>query len=90
MPTRVQTSKRISRARPSRIFPSAFNSCLGSIMTTSEKSRNYFMRELPQKSKNAKITVRENNGLYSTCWYNAYSANMKQYGMEFFLQRSIW
>ena len=23
-------------------------------------------RELPQKSKNAKITVRENNGLYST------------------------
>ena len=24
-------------------------------------------RELPQKSKNAKITVRENNGLYSIC-----------------------
>ena len=24
-------------------------------------------RELPQKSKNAEITVRENNGLYSTC-----------------------
>ena len=24
-------------------------------------------RELPQKSKNAKITVRENNGLYSNC-----------------------
>ena len=23
--------------------------------------------ELPQKSKNAKITVRENNGLYSKC-----------------------
>ena len=23
-------------------------------------------RELPQKSKNAKITVRENNGLYSS------------------------
>ena len=25
-------------------------------------------RELPQKSKNAKITVRENNGLYSIRW----------------------
>ena len=31
-------------------------------------------RELPQKSKNAKITVRENNGLYS---------NMFIYGSEF-------
>ena len=26
-------------------------------------------RELPQKSKNAKITVRENNGLYSIVQY---------------------
>ena len=26
-------------------------------------------RELPQKSKNAKITVRENNGLYSITIY---------------------
>ena len=25
-------------------------------------------RELPQKSKNAKITVRKNNGLYSNNW----------------------
>ena len=29
-------------------------------------------RELPQKSKNAKITVRENNGLYSI-WYSYHS-----------------
>ena len=29
-------------------------------------------RELPQKSKNAKITVRENNGLYSMLYINIY------------------
>ena len=29
-------------------------------------------RELPQKSKNAKITVRENNGLYSN-WITAHN-----------------
>ena len=33
-------------------------------------------RELPQKSKNAKITVRENNGLYSTS-YNTSAENKK-------------
>ena len=35
------------------------------------KIRKLTTRELPQKSKNAKITVRENNGLYSsTFWSN--------------------
>ena len=34
-------------------------------MTTSEKIVKLTTRELTQKSKNAKITVRENNGLYS-------------------------
>ena len=31
--------------------------------------------ELPQKSKNAKITVRENNGLYSICFVQCLSYN---------------
>ena len=35
-------------------------------MTTSERIAKLTTRELPHKSKNAKITVREHNGLYST------------------------
>ena len=38
-------------------------------MTTSEKSAKLTTRELPQKSKNANVTVRENNGLYSIRLY---------------------
>ena len=40
-------------------------------------------RELPQKSKNAKITVRENNGLYSIAlpW---------EYSFFFFMEEWEW
>ena len=37
-------------------------------------------RELPQKSKNAKITVRENNGLYSTRDTRIFHSNNYDYG----------
>ena len=61
---------RISRARPSRKFPLQLMSIYSNdnIRTIAKLTT----RELPQKSKNAKITVRENNGLYSI------SCNCKQ------------
>ena len=54
---------RISRARPSRKFPLQFMSIYSN--DNIRKIAKLTTRELPQKSKNAKITVRENNGLYS-------------------------
>ena len=42
-------------------------------------------RELPQKSKNAKITVRENNGLYSTRFYHPSHAHCIFHFQVFFL-----
>ena len=55
---------RISRARPSRKFPLQFMSIYSN--DNIRKIAKLTTRELPQKSKNAKITVRENNGLYSS------------------------
>ena len=46
-----------------------FNSCLIYSNDNIRKIAKLTTRELPQKSKNAKITVRENNGLYSTCFF---------------------
>ena len=54
---------RFSRARPSRKFPLQFMSIYSN--DNISKIAKLTTRELPQKSKNAKITVRENNGLYS-------------------------
>ena len=56
---------RISRARPSRKFPLQFMSIYSN--DNIRKIAKLTTRELPQKPKNAKITVRENNGLYSKC-----------------------
>ena len=38
----------------------------------SRKIAKLTTRELPQKSKNAEITVRENNGLYSTTYWHVH------------------
>ena len=52
-----------AKARPSRKFPLQFMSIYSN--DNIRKIAKLTTRELPQKSKNAKITVRENNGLYS-------------------------
>ena len=46
-------------------------------------------RELPQKSKNAEITVRENNGLYSK-WINALIINEWLYVFWFNALFATW
>ena len=51
------------RARPSRKFPLQFMSIYSN--DNIRKIAKLTTRELPQKSKKKKITVRENNGLYS-------------------------
>ena len=51
---------------PSRKFPLQFTSIYSN--DNIRKIAKLTTRELPQKSKNAKITVRENNGLYSKAY----------------------
>ena len=55
---------RISRVKPSRKFPLQLMS-IYSKMTTSANIAKLTTRELPHLAKTAKITVRENNGVYS-------------------------
>ena len=56
---------RISRVKPSRKFPLQFMSIYSN--DNISKIAKLTTRELPHLAKTAKITVRENNGVYSTC-----------------------
>ena len=59
---------RISRVKPSRKFPLQFMSIYSN--DNISKIVKLTPRELPHLAKTAKITVRENNGVYSThCTY---------------------
>ena len=55
---------RISRVKPSRKFPLQFMSIYSN--DNISKIAKLTTRELPHLAKTAKITVRENNGVYST------------------------
>ena len=55
---------RISRVKPSRKFPLKFMSIYSN--DNISKIAKLTTRELPHLAKTAKITVRENNGVYST------------------------
>ena len=57
---------RISRVKPSRKFPLQFMSIYSN--DNISKSAKLTPRELPHLAKTAKITVRENNGVYSNCY----------------------
>ena len=60
---------RISRVKPSRKFPLQFMSIYSN--DNISKIAKLTPRELPHLAKTAKITVRENNGVYSiTFWMN--------------------
>ena len=54
---------RISRVKPSRKFPLQFMSIYSDNIS---KIAKLTTRELPHLAKTAKITVRKNNGVYST------------------------
>ena len=56
---------RISRVKPSRKFPLHFMSIYSN--ENISKIAKLTPRELPHLAKTAKITVRENNDVYSTC-----------------------
>ena len=56
---------RISRVKPSRKFPLQFMSIYSN--DNISKIAKLTTRELPHLAKTAKITVRENNGVYSNC-----------------------
>ena len=58
---------RISRVKPSRKFPLQFMSIYSN--DNISKIAKLTTRELPHLAKTAKITVRENNGVYSICMY---------------------
>ena len=58
---------RISRVKPSQKFPLQFMSIYSN--DNISKIAKLTTRELPHLAKTAKITVRENNGVYSTCMY---------------------
>ena len=62
-------NNKFHKAGPSRKFPLQLMSIYSNdnIRTIAKLTT----RELPQKSKNAKITVRENNGLYSNKFHKA-------------------
>ena len=55
---------RISRVKPSRNFPLQFMSIYSN--DNISKIAKLTTRELPHLAKTAKITVRENNGVYSS------------------------
>ena len=55
---------RISRVKPSRKFPLQFRSIYSN--DNISKIAKLTTRELPHLAKTAKITVRENNGVYSS------------------------
>ena len=55
---------RISRVKPSRKFPLQFMSIYSN--DNISKIAKLTTRELPHLAKTAKITVRENNGVYSS------------------------
>ena len=69
---------RISRVKPSRKFPLQFMSIYSN--DNISKVAKLTPRELPDLAKTAKITVRENNGVYSMQIYaNLFKINEKCY-----------
>ena len=67
---------RISRVKPSRKFPLQFMSIYSN--DNISKIMKLIPRELPHLAKTAKITVRENNGVYSNA--NTYSTTLVMQG----------
>ena len=65
---------RISRVKPSRKFPLQFMSIYSN--DNISKIAKLTTRELPHLAKTAKITVRENNGVYSS----SFKGQQKAYG----------
>ena len=63
--TVVLFSRNISRVKPSQKFPLQFMSIHSN--DNISKIAKLTPRELPHLAKTAKITVRENNGVYSSC-----------------------
>ena len=61
---------RISRVKPSRKFPLQFMSIYSN--DNISKIAKLTTRELPHLAKTAKITVRENNGVYSIQSFNIF------------------
>ena len=65
---------RISRVKPSRKFPLQFMSIYSN--DNISKIAKLTTRELPHLAKTAKITVRENNGVYSNPYSKAHCSNV--------------